>query len=291
MTQTNGKVVVVTGASRGLGRGIARQFGRLGATVYVTSRASSESVLAEAAAEVTAWGGRGVAVAVDHRDGGQVEALVKRIREDSGRLDILVNNAADVHAALGRPGAFWEKPPALGDMIEVGLRTGYIMSYFAAPLMVEKRRGLIANISFYGAVTYFHGPAYGAAKAGTDKMCFDMALDLRPYNVTCVSLWPGFIYTDALAQFVSSAPAMVPAYLSKHLPLFEKPEFSALVLNALHDDPESMTHSGKTLIGAELGEHYGIRDIDGKRPPSYRSTMGGPSAFVPPSNDQPMRGP
>jgi NAD(P)-dependent dehydrogenase (short-subunit alcohol dehydrogenase family) len=291
MTQVNGKVVVVTGASRGLGRGMARQFGRLGATVYVTSRPSSETVLREAAAEVTAWGGKGVAVPVDHRDAELVRALVTRIREEHGRLDILVNNAAAVHQQLARTGAFWEKPLAIGDMIEVGLHTSYVMSYFAAPLMIEQRRGLIANISFYGAATYFHGPAYGAAKAGTDKMSFDMALDLRPHDVACVSLWPGFIYSDALAQFVASAQGgTIPVYLARHLPFFERPEFSALVLNALHDDPERMSYSGETLIGAELGERYGIRDIDGKQPPSYRAIMGEPRRFVMPTSDQPMRG-
>jgi NAD(P)-dependent dehydrogenase (short-subunit alcohol dehydrogenase family) len=289
MAQENSKVVVVTGASRGLGRGMARQFGRLGATVFVTSRPSSEATLGEAAAEVTAWGGKGIAVPVDHRDAGQVETLVTRIREESGRLDILVNNATAVHPELGRPGVFWKKPLALGDMIEVGLHTSYIMNYFAAPLMIEHRSGLIANISFYGAETYFHGPAYGAAKAGTDKMSFDAALDLRPYDVACVSLWPGFIYSDALAQFVGSAPKeMIPAYLARHLPYFERPEFSALVLNALHDDPERMAYSGETLIGAELGERYGIRDIDGKQPPSYRATMGEPHKFVMPTSEQPM---
>jgi len=285
----NNKIVLITGASRGPGRGIARQFGRLGATVYVTSRASSEEELQKAAAQITAAGGTGVAIAVDHRDAEQVESLVQRIREVSGRLDILVNNATAVHQKLARPGTFWEKPLALGDMIEVGLRSSYLMSYFAAPLMVAQRRGLIANISFYGAMTYFHGPAYGAAKAGTDKMSFDMAIDLRKHNVACVSLWPGFIYSDALAQFVGSAPKeMIPAQLAKHLPDFERPEFSALILNALYEDPQLLSYSGETLIGAELGERYGIRDVDGKQPPSYRSTMGAPRKFVMPSVEQPM---
>ena len=289
MTRDAGKVVLVTGASRGLGLGMARQFGRRGATVYVTSRAASEKMLREAAAQVDAAGGKGIAVCVDHRDAGQVEALVARIRDESGRIDILVNNAAAVHESLGRPGAFWEKPLALGDMIEVGLRSSYTMCWFAAPLMVARRQGLIANISFYGSATYFHGPAYGAAKAGTDKMSFDMAVDLRPYDVACVSLWPGFIRTDALAAFVDSAPeAMIPAYLREHLPFFERPEFSALVLDALHDDPERMTLSGGALIGAELGRRYAISDLDGKQPPSYRATMGSPHNFVPPSSDQPM---
>jgi NAD(P)-dependent dehydrogenase (short-subunit alcohol dehydrogenase family) len=284
-----GKIVVVTGASRGLGRGIARQFGRLGATVYLTSRATSKAALRDAAAEVDAGGGTGIAVSVDHREPAEAEALIARVKAEQGRLDILVNNAAAVHEALGRRGAFWEKPLSLADMIEVGLRSSYTMCYFAAPVMIARRQGLIANISFYGASTYFHGPAYGAAKAGTDKMSFDMGVDLRPHNVTCVSLWPGFIYSDALAQFIGSAPAeMIPERLKAHLPNFEHPEFSALVLNALHDDPARMTLTGQALIAAELGARYGIVDINGRHPPSYRGPMGQPHVFIPPSPDQPM---
>ncbi len=290
MTNPSAKIVLVTGASRGLGCGIARQFGRLGATVYMTSRAASENVLAQAAAEVEAAGGKAIPLAVDHSDPAQVEQLFQRIRDESGQLDILVNNAAASHPQLSHPGPFWQKSLALGDMIEVGLHTNYITAYFAAPLMVERQQGLIVNISFYGAVTYFHGPAYGAAKAGTDKMSFDMALDLQPEKVACVSFWPGFIYSDALAGFVQATPPdKLPATLAKYLPDFERPEFSALVINALHDDPQRMNLSGQALIGAELGLRYGIRDIDGKQPPSYRDSMGAPLTFIPPSPNQPMR--
>jgi NAD(P)-dependent dehydrogenase (short-subunit alcohol dehydrogenase family) len=283
------KIIVVTGASRGLGRGIARQFGRTGATVYVTSRASSSEALDEAAAEINANGGRGIAVSLDHREPGSAEALIANVRSEHGRLDILVNNAAAVDPALGRPGPFWKKPLALSDMIDVGLRSSYVMAYHAVPLMIEHGGGLIANISFYGASTYFHGPAYGAAKAGTDKMTFDMAFDLREYNVACISLWPGFIYSDILAQFLAtSSEAMIPARLKRYIGDFERPEFSGLVLNALHDDPARMEMSGQALIGAELGIRYGITDINGYQPPSYRGIMGQPNSFVPPSVDQPM---
>ncbi len=289
MSGQSGKVVLVTGASRGLGRGVARQFGRLGASVYITSRPSSARLLEEAAAEVSAGGGQGVAVALDQHDPAAVQALIGRIKSEVGHLDILVNNAAAVAPELGRPGAFWEKPLAVGDMIATGLHTNYIAAYFAAPLMVERGRGLIANISFYGAATYFHGPAYGAAKAGTDKMSFDMALELRPHGVACVALWPGFIYSDALAGFVQATPKEhLPAALAEHLPQFERPEFTGLVLNALHEDPQLMALSGQALIGAELGARYGISDIDGKQPVSYRDTMGAPITYLPPDPMRPM---
>jgi NAD(P)-dependent dehydrogenase (short-subunit alcohol dehydrogenase family) len=274
MQSDRGLVAVVTGASRGLGRGIARAFGSKGATVYLTGRTVDGS-LEQAAAEVDARGGRGIAVVCDHRDDEQVRALFGRIREQSTRLDILVNNAAAVYPeALLAPGGFWEKPLRLVDMVDVGMRSNYVASYFAAPMMVEAKRGLIVNISFYGSVSYFHGAAYGAAKAGTDKMTHDMAVDLAPHGVTAVSLWPGFIMTDALARM---PPDRVPEDLRAMLPQFEKPEFSGLVIDALYRDPQLRGLSGKTLIGAELGELYGVKDIDGKQPISYRNTMGSPA--------------
>lgn len=281
MNSTKGKVVVVTGASKGLGRGIARQFGRLGATVYITSRETSASELAECAEEIQQAGGKAVPLSVDHRDDAQVEQAIDRIHREAGHIDILVNNAAAVHQELIHPGPFWAKPLHLVEMIDIGLRSNYVTSYYAAPLMAERRSGLIANISFYGAVSYFHGPAYGAAKAGVDKMSFDMAVDLRPYDVACVSLWPGFIFTDHIAQLDKES---IPPEYAAMLPDFERPEFSGLVLNALHDDPAIMELSGRALIGAELGQRYNIKDIDGKQPISYRTTLGDPAEYGLPSS-------
>jgi NAD(P)-dependent dehydrogenase (short-subunit alcohol dehydrogenase family) len=266
-------VVVVTGASRGLGRGIARGFGSRGATVYLTGR-SLDGSLEQAAGEVDARGGRGIPVACDHRDDAQVRGLFDRVRGESTSLDILVNNAAAVYPeALLAPGGFWEKPLRLVDMIDVGLRSNYVASYYAAPMMVEAKRGLIVNISFYGAVSYFHGAAYGAAKAGTDKMTRDMAVDLAPHGVCAVSFWPGFVMTDALAAMPGER---VPEDLRDKLPQFERPEFSALVIDALFQDPQLRELSGSALIGAELGMKYGIKDIDGKQPISYCQSMGSP---------------
>jgi NAD(P)-dependent dehydrogenase (short-subunit alcohol dehydrogenase family) len=269
-------VVIVTGASRGLGRGIARALGSLGVTVYLTAR-SDDGALKQAAREVDAGGGRGIPVRCDHRADDQVGELFARVHAEQGSPDILVNNAAAVYPeALLAPGGFWEKPLRLVDMIDVGLRSNYVASFHAAPLMVEARRGLIVNISFYGAVSYFHGAAYGAAKAGTDKMSHDMAIDLAPHGVAAVSLWPGLIMTDALAAM---PPERVPENLRGMLPQFERPEFSGLVIGALYRDPELRRLSGQTLIGAELGLKYGIKDLDGKQPISYRETMGSPSSW------------
>jgi len=269
-------VVVVTGASRGLGRGMARGFGSKGATVYVTGR-SARGALANTAEEVTAAGGKGIAVQCDHADDVRVAALFERIAAESGKLDILVNNAAAVYGEeLVAPGPFWQKPLRLAEMMDVGMRSNYVAAYYAAPIMAKAKKGLIANISFYGAVSYFHGPAYGAAKAGNDKMAFDMSKDLLPYRVAAVSIWPGFIRTEAIAAIPDN---QVPEFLKPLWPLFENPEFTALVLEALYRDPQLMLHTGKALIGAELGIKYGIRDINGKQPVSFRDTKGAPITY------------
>lgn len=275
----NQGIAVVTGASRGLGRGIARALGSRGLTVYVTGRSGDE--LDEAAGEVTAAGGHGVAATCDHHSDEQVKALFARVRSDSGRLDILVNNAAAVYPRdLSTPGTFWQKPLHLVDMLDVGLRSNYVAAYYAAPAMIETGGGLMAHISFYGAVSYFHGPAYGAAKAGTDKMSFDMAADLRSSNVASVSIWPGFILSDMLKSFPRER--LSPS-VAASLPNFETPEFTGLVLERLWRDPQRMTLSGESLIGAELGMRYGIKDLDGKQPLSYAESMGKPTGrfFVP----------
>jgi NAD(P)-dependent dehydrogenase (short-subunit alcohol dehydrogenase family) len=273
------QIAVVTGASRGLGRGIARALGSRGFTVYVTGRSGDE--LEKAAAEVTSAGGGGVPAVCDHGSDEQVKALFDRVRSEAGRLDILVNNAAAVYPRdLSGPGPFWTKPLHLVDMLDVGLRSNYVAAYHAAPVMIETGRSLMAHISFYGAVAYFHGPAYGAAKAGTDKMSFDMAVDLRPHDVASVSVWPGFILSDMLKSIPREH---LPPNLVASLPNFETPEFTGLVIERLWRDPERMSLSGEALIGADLGRRYGIQDLDGKQPLSYAQQMGTPSGrfFVP----------
>ncbi|GLR88576.1 SDR family NAD(P)-dependent oxidoreductase [Bradyrhizobium iriomotense] len=274
-------VAIVTGASRGLGRGIARALGGKGLTVYVTGRNLEE--LERAAEEVDSRGGKGIVAQCDHADDSQVEALFARVRQESGRLDILVNNAAAVDLrALPAPGGFWEKSLGLADMITVGLRSNYVASYFAAPLMIETRKSVMVHISFYGAVSYHYGPAYGAAKAGTDKMSFDMAVDLRPHGVASLSIWPGLILSD---MFKAVPKENLPTKLVDDLPNFEMPEFTGLVIERLWRDPDVMMRSGETFIAAQLGIEFGIEDLDGKQPRLYPE-LGSPAGrFVIPRRD------
>jgi NAD(P)-dependent dehydrogenase (short-subunit alcohol dehydrogenase family) len=273
-----GRVAVVTGASRGVGRGIAIALGRHGYTVYVTGRtdrtgqAALPGTILETAAAVTEAGGKGVAVRLDHANDAETRALFERVSEEQGRLDILVNNVAAIHDDLIKPGGFWEKSLGLMDILDVGLRSQYVASYYAAPMMVKQRRGLIAFTSAPGSVCYVHGPAYGAQKAGVDKFAADMAVDLREYNVATVSLWLGLVLTERTRSVIDREPEKY----SQMADSAESPEFSGKVIAALYDDPKLMNQSGQTLIAAEAAVHYGLQDVGGKQPPSHRAMFGSP---------------
>jgi NAD(P)-dependent dehydrogenase (short-subunit alcohol dehydrogenase family) len=267
-------VALVTGASRGAGRGIAIALGSHGCTVYVTGRsekagdASLPGTIYETAQAVTHAGGTGIAVRVDHADDGQVKALFEQIERERGRLDVLVNNACALHDELTSPGHFWEKPLEIVDMLEVGLRSGFVASYYGAPIMVRQRKGLIIFTSASGAVHYVFGPVYGAHKSGMDKFAADMAVDLEDFNVAAISIWMGALLTERLKMIIASDPVK----FGRIEGTTESPEFTGHLIWALYNDPELMQMSGQTLIGAELGVKYGIRDQNGRQPTSYRDT-------------------
>lgn len=273
-------VVVVTGASRGAGKGIAEALGSHGATVYVTGRTRHDgdaplpgSVDATAAA-VTAAGGQGIAVLSDHGDDVQVEALFQQVRREQGRLDILVNNATAVPDGLVDSGPFWEKPLALQSILDVGMRSHYVAAWHAAPLLAASG-GLLVNTSSFGGRIYMHGPAYGAGKAGVDKMAHDMAVDFRPHGVTAISLWMGLLLTERTLQVFEAEP-------DKYADLAataETPQFTGHVIHALFNDPDRLEKSGKVWIGAELALAYGVRDRNDSQPPSHRAMFGDVTTF------------
>ncbi|HLB97734.1 MAG TPA: SDR family NAD(P)-dependent oxidoreductase [Acetobacteraceae bacterium] len=226
----------------------------------------------ETARAVTALGGRGVAVPCDHRDDGAVQELFARVADESRRLDILVNNAASIHDDLIEPGGFWEKPLELAEILDVGLRSAYVASYYAAPLMVAGRSGLIAFTSSFGASCYMHGPAYGAQKAGLDKFAADMAVDLRPHNVAAISLWLGPQLTERTAVAARNRPDQYQDFMRHG----ETPQFNGRIIHALARDPQLPSLSGQTLISAEVAARYGITEEGGRVPPSYREQLGAP---------------
>jgi NAD(P)-dependent dehydrogenase (short-subunit alcohol dehydrogenase family) len=267
-------IAIVTGASRGAGRGIAVALGSHGCTVYVTGRSEKTSdhplagTIYETAEAVTAAGGKGIAVRCDHGDDEQVKALFDQVKREQGRIDILVNNAAAITDELTAPGNFWEKSIKLADLIDVGIRSGYVASWHAAPMMIEQRRGLIIFTSSSGAVHYVFGAAYGAHKAAMDKMAADMAVDLKDFNVAAMSIWMGAVMTERLRLLVESDPQKYAALDS----ITETPEFTGHIIWALYNDPTLMEHSGQTVIGAEMAVKYGIKDVGGRQPLSYRET-------------------
>lgn len=266
-------VAIVTGASRGAGRGIAVALGSHGCTVYVTGRSQHSDdhplsgTIYETAEAITAAGGKGIALRVDHSDDRQVEQLFEQVRTEQGRLDILVNNACAIYDELTQPGHFWEKPLKLADMFDVGGRSSYVASWHAAPTMVAQKQGLMIFTSASGAAHYVYGAAYGAHKASMDKMAADMAIDLKDSNVAALSIWMGALLTERLKRLIDSDREKY-GYLEGHT---ETPEFTGHLIWALYNDPNLMELSGQTMIGAELGVQYGITD-QGRQPSSYRDT-------------------
>ena len=280
MADLRGRVAVVTGASRGIGKGVALELGAARATVYLTGRTVDEkdaktpgTTIGVTAEEVTRLGGQAVAVRCDHAEDDQIEALFERVREEQGRLDILVNNVFKVPDQPLSDGKFWELPASIWDeIIHVGCRSHYISSRAAAPLMIEQQSGLIINISSFGGAGYLFNLAYGVGKAAVDRMAKDMAVELRPYNVTCVSFWPGIVRTEQMLEMVEQG--RVPFSVEKG----ETPRFTGRAVVALATDPERFEKTGEVLIVSDLGREYGFTDVDGRQPGSIAEQAGAPSS-------------
>jgi NAD(P)-dependent dehydrogenase (short-subunit alcohol dehydrogenase family) len=282
-----GKIALVTGASRGIGKGIAIGLGESGALVYITGRSvhqtnsteTSSGSLLETKVAVEKAGGICIAVPVDHSDDRQVKSLFEQIdREQNGQLDLLVNNAfggvRSLIATNGKP--FWESDINLWDACnQVGLRSHYIASHFAAKMMTQRKQGLIVTISSWGGLAPIFGVAYGTGKSACDRLAAEMAVELKPFNVASISLWPGIVGTEQFHQLAdenlegTESNLGVAAIADKFN--WETPLFVGRVIAALCNDPDLMKRTGKVQIGAELAVHYGIVDEYQQRPVSLRS--------------------
>ncbi len=252
------KVALVTGASRGVGKGIALELLDAGATVYVTGRTVADLDYASQ---------RGFALPCDHRDDEQVRAVFAAIAERHHRLDLLVNNVWGGYEKMMEEGVFtwplpfWQQPVWRWDaMFQAGVRAHYVASQFAAKMMVEQKSGLIVNLSFWAAQKYLGNVAYGVSKAATDKLTADMAHELRDYQVAVVSLYPGLVRTES----VIAAAAWLDLSNS------ESPQFIGRAVAALAADGEVMSKSGQICIAAGLADEYRFRDVDGKQPRPLR---------------------
>ena len=266
-----GKVALVTGASRGIGKGIALGLGEAGATVYITGRTIEANqapvdlpgTIYQTAEEVGKLGGQCIAIQCDHRDDQQVEAVFGRIRAEQNRLDILVNNVWGGYEHFNdgtefwKEKGFWTVPLSRWDkMFRAGVRAHYVSSVFAAPMMIAQGSGLIVNISFFAAQKDSAGVSYGVAKSASDRMAACMAYELREHNVAAVSLYPGLVRTESVLK----------AGEFFDLSNSESPQFIGRAIAALASDPQIMTKSGQVLVAAAVAQEYGFTDIDGKQP-------------------------
>lgn len=269
-----GSVALVTGASRGIGKGCALALAKAGCTVYITGRTLESSkaypgTLAGTAAEVAAAakaagnGGDCVGVVCDHARDDDTRAVFERVAADRGRLDILVNNACDLSKGPSKGEYWWER-----DTMEhydahttVGLRSHYMCSMLAAQMMVGRKGGLIVSISSFGAMRRYTSIPYAIAKSSTDRMTRDMAEDLKPFGVTIVSMWPGLIKTERML-----GPENPRAEKIRKSKAPESPEFVGRAVAALAGDGRSLAKTGKVVMSHELGVEYGFTDTDGNVP-------------------------
>jgi dehydrogenase/reductase SDR family member 1 len=252
MTDLRGQVALVTGASRGVGRGVALGLAHAGARVFATGRSIEHANL-----------GSGItSIACDHTDDEAVASVFRRIDDEAGRLDILVNVAWGGYERMVEDGRFtwaapfWEQPAWRWEaMISAGVRAAFVASQHAARRMAPARRGLIVHISSWAAQKYGGNVIYGLAKAATDRMASDMARQLQAHGVTVVSLYPGLVRTEAvLAAGVFD------------LSNSESPEFIGRAVGALAADAAVTSKSGSVLVAAALAEEYGFTDVDGRQP-------------------------
>ncbi len=268
------RVAVVTGASRGVGRGVALGLGEAGWVVYITGRtmraedSDRPGTLPRTAGEVTDLGGKGIAVRCDHRDDRDTEAVFSRVMAEQGRLDLLVNNATanttDVGPPEDRP--FWELPIEVWDQMHVvGLRSHYVASAFAARVMVAARHGLIVNISSLGATQYTGNVSYNVVKAGVDMLTLAAAEELRPFGVAVVSIWPRLTRTEGAMAHPELFPELDRAW---------SPQFAGRAVAALAADPDILQRSGTAIDVAVVARDYGVSDLDGRQPQIRQAIIG-----------------
>ena len=289
----SGMVALVTGASRGIGFGIASSLIEAGATVYITGR--RKATVLDACARATSAGGECHALEADSSSDKALKKVFDAIVKQSGHLDILVNNAfsfaGQVDPYVGEP--FWRKGTSAGHMFDaanaVGLRSHYVASVHAAKLMAEQRSGTIVHVSSFGGLNYFFDVAYGVGKAAIDRMAADMQVELAPFNVTSISLWPGLVETEevhkqnslgAQSNFrrLKAGAGVVDETMAMDVgkllgtPLSETPRGVGRAVAAVARDPSALSDlGGKISLVSSLMVRYDLEDERGFRPPSLLS--------------------
>ena len=257
---------IVTGATRGVGRGCAVELATQGASVYITGRTLHEGdsrwpgSLESTIAEARALGGQIEGSVCDHRDDEQVAAVFERVKRERDRLDLLVNNAFLIPDDMDPNAPFWESSlDCWDDMHQVGARSAYVGTWLAAPIMIAQGKGLIASVSSQGARYYTLHPAYGAAKAALDRVTRDCGHELAPHGVATVSVWPSFVMTERML-------ALDPDEWNLDLDGAETARFTGRGLAALVCDDRLMAKSGRVFTTRQLADEYDFSDVDGSLP-------------------------
>jgi len=281
----NGKIALVAGASRGAGRGIAAELGAAGATVYVTGRTTRQQqseyqrpeTIEETAEIVTSLGGKGIAVQVDHLISADVARLIRRIRDDQGRLDILVNDIWGGEKLFEWNKSVWEHNLDNGlRLLRLAIDTHLITAHHALPLMIERKGGLLVEVTDgtadYNADHYRLSPFYDLAKIAVNRMAWAHAKDLKPHGATSVSITPGWLRSEMMLEAFGvreenwrEATEKVP-----HFVISETPRFVGRAIAALAADPDKERFTGQSLSSGGLAKVYGFTDLDGSRPDAWR---------------------
>jgi dehydrogenase/reductase SDR family protein 1 len=266
MGQLDGMTALVTGATRGVGRGCAVELAVQGASVYITGRTEREGdsrwpgSLETTIEEAKQLGGRIEGIACDHRDDEQVAAVFDRVKRESGRLDLLVNNAFLIPDDMDPNAPFWESSlDCWDDMHQVGARSAYVGTWLAAPIMIDQGSGLIACVSSEAARYYKLHPAYGAAKAALERVTRDCGHELDAFGVATVSIWPSFVTTERMLALDAEEWGL-------DLDGAESPRFTGRGIAAILCDKRRMEKSGRVFTTLQLAQEYGFVDVDGSLP-------------------------
>jgi len=274
-----GKVALVTGASKNIGKGIALEVAAAGATTYLTARSYEDvpgqlASLARTADEIAASGGAAVPVACDHSDDAAVEAVFDRIAAEHGRLDLLVNVASpEFTEMVGVP--FWERPfDDFSVCLSIGPRSNYVTTALAARrFMIRQRSGVVVNISSHAAESYLLSIPYGVGKAAIDRITRDTAFELRPHDVAVVSLWPGLVLTEGLLAQTTVDESGRRLLYGLDIGFGETPKFNGAAVVALAADPKILERTGGSFWTASLAREYGFTEDDGHLPPEMANTV------------------
>lgn len=263
----NGKICVVTGATRGIGRGTAIALAEQGATIYVTGRSTGDGPLTieGSVAAIEEAGGHGIGVRVDHSIDAEIEEFFNQVRKEQGKIDILVNNVYKIPSPPAWGGGFWDHPIQIwDDQVGIGLRAHYVASWHAAPLMFEAGKGgLIVNVSSPGGLSYHFSSSYGAGKAGLDRLTADMAIELKEKGIAAISLYPGSVSTEFVLENA--------ARMGNSVENAQTPLLVGRTVAALASSNDLMKRSGSIQWVEDISQEFDIRDENGNLAPKYPS--------------------